>query len=159
MHLRRPTALLVALVAALPALSACSASGRDAATSQVNQIVMGANNRDFDVDVLNAVIVAKTDGSGTFIATLVNNSSQADNSMTALEGEQGLTSRRSRPSRSRCGAWSTSPTTTRGSSSRVTSRLGQYVPLTVTLGDGTAIPVNTPVVPDSGYWTGLDQSA
>ena len=58
MHLRRPTALLVALVAALPALSACSASGRDAATSQVNQIVMGTDNRDFEVDVLHGQMKA-----------------------------------------------------------------------------------------------------
>ena len=159
MHLRRPTALLVALVAALPALSACSASGRDAATSQVNQIVMGTDNRDFEVDVLNAVIVAKADGSGTFITTLVNNSSQTDNSMTALEGGQGLD----------VSTFSAIPIPARGLVNLADSdsgivvtgdfKLGQYVPLTVTLGDGTAIPVNTPVVPDSGYWTGLDQSA
>ena len=159
MHLRRPTALLVALVAALPALSACSASGRDAATSQVNQIVMGTDNRDFEVDVLNAVIVAKADGSGTFIATLVNNSSQTDNSMTALAGDQGLDvstfSAISIPVRGLVNL------ADNGSGIVVTGdfKLGQYVPLTVTLGDGTAIPVNTPVVPDSGYWTGLDQSA
>lgn len=159
MHLRRPTALLVALVAALPALSACSASGRDAATSQVNQIVMGTDNRDFEVDVLNAVIVAKADGSGTFIATLVNNSSQTDNSMTALAGDQGLDvstfSAISIPVRGLVNL------ADNGSGIVVTGdfKLGQYVPLTVTLGDGTSIPVNTPVVPDSGYWTGLDQSA
>lgn len=159
MHLRRPTALLVALVAALPALSACSASGRDAATSQVNQIVMGTDNRDFEVDVLNAVIVAKADGSGTFIATLVNNSSQTDNSMTALAGDQGLDvstfSAISIPVRGLVNL------ADNGLGIVVTGdfKLGQYVPLTVTLGDGTSIPVNTPVVPDSGYWTGLDQSA
>lgn len=159
MHLRRSTALLVALVAALPALSACSATGRDAATSQVNQIVMGTDNRDFEVDVLNAVIVAKADGSGTFITTLVNNSSQTDNSMTALEGGQGLDvstfSAISIPARGLVNL------ADNGSGIVVTGdfKLGQYVPLTVTLGDGTAIPVNTPVVPDSGYWTGLDQSA
>lgn len=159
MHLRRSTALLVALVAALPALSACSATGRDAATSQVNQIVMGTDNRDFEVDVLNAVIVAKADGSGTFITTLVNNSSQTDNSMTALEGGQGLDvstfSAISIPARGLVNLADS------GSGIVVTGdfKLGQYVPLTVTLGDGTAIPVNTPVVPDSGYWTGLDQSA
>lgn len=158
MHLRRRTALVVALVATLPALSACSASGRDAATSRVNQIVMGTDNRDFDVDVLSAVIVAKADGSGTFITTLVNNSSQGDNSMTALAGPDGLDVSTFSPVSIPVRGLVNLADDDQGIVVTGDFKLGQYVPLTVTLGDGTTIPVNTPVVADAGYWTGLDKS-
>lgn len=158
MHLRRPTALVVALVAALPALSACSASGRDAATSRVNQIVMGTDNRDFEVDVLSAVVVAKADGSGTFIATLVNNSSQSENSMTGLAGAEGLDVSTFPPISIPVRGLVNLADGDQGIVVTGDFKLGQYVPLTVTLGDGTTIPVNTPVVADAGYWAGLDKS-
>jgi hypothetical protein len=59
-----------ALVLAGPALAACSTA---APTDAVYTQAAGVNNRDSRVDVLNAVIVSTTNGSGTFVATLVNN--------------------------------------------------------------------------------------
>ena len=60
-----------ALVLAVPGVSAC---GFNYATDRENTIVNGTNDQDGTVDVLNAVIVSSEDGSGTFIASLSNNS-------------------------------------------------------------------------------------
>ena len=60
-----------ALVLAVPGISAC---GFNYATDKENTIINGTNYQDGEVDVLNALIVSSEDGSGTFIATLANNS-------------------------------------------------------------------------------------
>ena len=73
--------LFGALVLAVPGVSAC---GFDYATDRENNLANGANDKDGVVDVLNAVIVSSEDGSGTFIATLSNNSPDEAISMDAL---------------------------------------------------------------------------
>lgn len=75
-HLRRrltgPALLLL-----VPLLAACGGFG--AATDQVYQSSAGAINRSSPVNVLNALVVSGTDGTGTFAGTLVNtNQSQPD---------------------------------------------------------------------------------
>lgn len=60
-----------ALVLAVPGVASC---GFNYATDRENTIANGTSNKDGVVDVLNAVIVSSADGSGTFIATLSNNS-------------------------------------------------------------------------------------
>ncbi len=72
---------LGALVLAVPGVSAC---GFNYATDRENTIVNGGSNQDGVVDVLNAVIVSSEDGSGTFIATLSNNSPDEAISMDSL---------------------------------------------------------------------------
>lgn len=73
--LRRRVAA-TALLLLVPALSAC---GFSAQTDQVYQPATGVDNRDGQVNVLNALIVSAHDGAGTFAGTLVNtNLSQAD---------------------------------------------------------------------------------
>lgn len=74
-HLRRrlsgPAVLLL-----IPLLAAC---GFGAATDQVYQSSAGAIDRSSPVNVLNALVVSGTDGTGTFAGTLVNtNQSQPD---------------------------------------------------------------------------------
>lgn len=59
-----------ALVLAVPTLAGC---GMNFATDKVYTPAPGANNRDGDVDVLGAAIVASEDGKGTLIATFSNN--------------------------------------------------------------------------------------
>ncbi len=59
-----------ALVLAVPGVSAC---GFNYATDREYTPANGANNKQGDVDVLNAVIVSSEEGSGTFVATLSNN--------------------------------------------------------------------------------------
>jgi hypothetical protein len=74
-----------AALLALPALSSCGVNF-DAQTDQVYTPSDGENSYDGTVDVLNALIVSDSPGSGRFIATLVNNdTSEAD----TLEGVQG----------------------------------------------------------------------
>jgi hypothetical protein len=60
-----------ALVLAVPGVSAC---GFNYATDREYTPANGVNNQHGTVDVLNAVIVSSEEGSGTFIATLSNNS-------------------------------------------------------------------------------------
>jgi hypothetical protein len=69
---RRKLAITIgALVLAVPGLSAC---GFSYATDREYTPGNGTNNLDGIVDVLNAVIVSSEDGSGTFVASLSNNS-------------------------------------------------------------------------------------
>jgi hypothetical protein len=72
-----------ALVLALPLLSSC---GFNKATDRVYTPGEGTNNRDGEVDVLAAVVVAAQPGSGTFIASLSNNSPDKDDSFEGLAG-------------------------------------------------------------------------
>jgi hypothetical protein len=74
---RRPhRSLAVAGLALLvPLVAAC---GFNAQTDQVYQAATGANDRSGTVDVLNAMIVSDSDGSGTFAGALVNTASDDD---------------------------------------------------------------------------------
>ena len=84
MHLRRSLALLSgALLLAAP-LSSC---GFDLATNEVNQIVPASSDRDTSVDVLGAVVVSGEPGSGTFVATFVNNDLAEPATVDSLEGQ------------------------------------------------------------------------
>jgi hypothetical protein len=72
--------ILGALVLSVPGLAAC---GFNYATDRENTISNGTSNQDGAVDVLNAVIVSSEEGSGTFIATLSNNTGETI-SLTSL---------------------------------------------------------------------------
>ena len=74
-----------ALVLALPLLSSC---GFNKATDRVYTPGEGTNNRDGEVDVLAAVVVAAQPDSGTFIASLSNNSPDKDDSFEGLAGAE-----------------------------------------------------------------------
>ena len=79
---RRKLAIAIgALVLAVPGLSAC---GFNYATDREYTPGNGTNNMDGTVDVLNAVIVSSEDGSGTFVASLSNNSVDEPISFEAL---------------------------------------------------------------------------
>jgi hypothetical protein len=70
-NVRRCIAAATVLLAA-PALSSCGVSF-GAQTDQPYQPAAGVDNNSGTVDVLNALVVSGTDGSGTVVATLVNN--------------------------------------------------------------------------------------
>lgn len=72
------------LVLLLPGLGAC---GFGAQTNQVYQPAVGANERGESVDVLGAVVVSEEEGSGTFVASLVNTSLDQDDQLTGITGE------------------------------------------------------------------------
>ena len=71
------------LAVLLPGLGAC---GFGAQTNQVYQPAVGANVQGEAVDVLNAVVVSEDEGSGTFVASLVNTSLEDDDQLTGITG-------------------------------------------------------------------------
>jgi hypothetical protein len=71
---------------ALPALSACSDVSFGAQTDQVYTPADGENNREGTVDVLNALIVSGTPGSGRLIAGLNNADTAEDDELVNVQG-------------------------------------------------------------------------
>jgi copper(I)-binding protein len=63
---------LAAVALVVPALAGCS-TNFSAPTDQVYTPAAGVNDRSGEVYVLNALVVSPADGTGTVIATLVNN--------------------------------------------------------------------------------------
>ena len=84
MNVRRCIAAATVLAAA-PVLSSCGVSF-GAPTDQVYNPSAGVDARDGAVDVLNALVVSGTDGSGTVIATLVNNDQVEADKLTGVAG-------------------------------------------------------------------------
>lgn len=74
---------MISVAALSLGLSSCG-RGFDNPTDQVYNPAVGVNNQDSDVDVLNTLIVSGADGSGTLVATLVNNDQENDDSLTGI---------------------------------------------------------------------------
>ncbi len=83
-NVRRSLAV-AALVLAAPALSSCGV-GFGAQTDQVYNPSAGVDARSGSVDVLNALIVSGSNGSGTVIATLVNNDQVHPDTLRGVTG-------------------------------------------------------------------------
>jgi hypothetical protein len=75
----------IAAVVLAPVLAAC---GFNAQTDQPYQPAEGVLNRDKDVDVLNALIVSGENGSGTFVANLVNNNVEQADKLVSVTGPE-----------------------------------------------------------------------
>ena len=84
MTVRRSIAVAAAVLAA-PVLSSCGVNF-DAQTDQVYNPAVGVNDRAGTVDVLNALVVSGSPGSGTVVATLVNNDQQNADSIRGIAG-------------------------------------------------------------------------
>lgn len=87
--LRRSLATASAVLALAVPLSSC---GFDYATQRDYTPGAGTNNRDGDVDVLSAVVVSGTEGSGTLIVSLSNDLPDEEQALTAVTGERVATS-------------------------------------------------------------------
>lgn len=85
---QRRTAIAALLLA--PALTAC---GFNFQTDQVYQPSVGVNDRSGSVDILNALVVSGTDGSGTFAGTLVNGDPTEDDRLDSVTGPDVTTSK------------------------------------------------------------------
>jgi len=84
---------LVAAVFVVPLLAACG-TNFGAQTDKVYTPADGVSNRDGMVDVLNALVVSDTPGSGRLIGGLANNDTSTDDQLTGVAGagnSQGLT--------------------------------------------------------------------
>ena len=162
MQLRRSARLLAAagaLLLAAPVLSSC---GFDYATDKPYTPGAGTNHQDTDVDVLGAVVVSAEDGSGTLITSFSNNNQDDDASVTAIAGAgdtADLTVGDFDPIEIPAGglvnlADADTPITVEGD-----YKVGDFVTLEFTFGDGTTATVDMPSVPDCYEYAGLDASA
>jgi hypothetical protein len=86
---RRLAAVVLAL--AVPVLSSCTVNFSEQ-TDQPYNPSAGVDDRTGEVDVLNALVVSGAKGSGTVIATLVNNSQTKADSLRGVSGAGGDTS-------------------------------------------------------------------
>lgn len=154
-QLRRRTALVTgALLLAVPLLSSCA---RGYATDRIYTPATGVNNRQGAVDVLGAVVVSKEPGSGTFIATFVNNTNQ-DLQVTGLAGAGTGTSLTvgdfppiTVPLRGLVNLAETGGIGVAGDFAA-----GDFVSVGVSTSDGETVTLEIPVVRDDGYYAGLD---
>ena len=152
---RRSWALAAgALLLAVP-LSSC---GFDNATEREYTQAAGANNRDASVDVLNAVIVSADEGSGTFVATFVNNDVSEDGTIEAIT-----------PTVDTAHVADFSPITVdpgghvylgaegeEGVAVEGEFGAGATVPMTFELSGGQVVQMTVPVVPNCHEFEGLD---
>jgi hypothetical protein len=90
LHRRSTATALVAVL--LPLAAALTSCGFDYQTDRVNTIAAGTNNRDAQVDVLGARVVAYSDGQGRLIGTFVYNDGEAEEPAVLEQvGAEGLT--------------------------------------------------------------------
>jgi hypothetical protein len=160
MQSRRSLRLVAgALGLAVPLLGSC---GFDKATDRVYTPAAGTNDRDGDVDVLAAVIVAAQPDSGTFIASLSNNLSDKDFTLTGVTGAGDSASLAIAPSdlsikipaRGFVNLADEDPITVSGDFDA-----GQFEQLTLSFDSGDTVTMRVPVVYACNYYEGLDNSA
>ena len=137
-----------ALVLAGPVLSSCGANF-DAQTDQVYNPAAGVDDRSGSIDLLNALVVSGTNGSGTVIATLVNNSRTQADKLTGVAGagqDQALQVTPGGPIDIRPGGLVNLATD--GSIVARGERVvpGNFVEITFSFDQGSAITVKAPVV-------------
>lgn len=156
MQLRRSFAYTIAAVAlATTGLSSC---GFDYATDRYYTPAAGTNDSSGEVNVLAAVIVSTTPGSGTFIASLANDSQTEDVTLT----EVGLTE----------GTPAEFAPVVVGQASLVNLaepatniklagdfEAGDFVEVSLAFDNGSNVVLDVPVVENGGDYAGLDGPA
>lgn len=140
---QRRTAIAALLLA--PALTAC---GFNFQTDQVYQPAVGVNDRSGSVDILNALVVSGTDGSGTFAGTLVNGDATEDDRLEIVTGPDITASKSTVPVPAGGTALlaDTGKITVEGSGIEP----GTFVELTFSFASGQMTTVNVPVVAATG---------
>jgi hypothetical protein len=150
-----------ALVLALPLLGSC---GFYTATDEFYTPGAGTDDRSQDVDVLSAVIVSAQANSGTFIASLSNNLTGADDTrtLTKVAGAGEWSDLTVEPSdlsievapRGFVNLVDEDPITVRGDFTP-----GQVAELTLSFDSGDSVTMSVPIVYACNYYEGLDRSA
>jgi hypothetical protein len=151
---RRSWALAVgALLLAAP-LSSC---GFDNATERVYTPAAGTNNRDATVDVLGAVIVSAEEGSGTFVATFVNNDQEEDGVVEAITPEDEAIQFDFSPVTVPPGGMvNLAAEGEEGVPVEGEISAGGVVPVTVQVSGGEVLEMTVPVVPNCNEFAGID---
>ena len=155
MHPRRSLALLSGAILLAAPLSSC---GFDPATNRINTIAAGTNNRDASVDVLGAVVVSSEEGSGTFIASFVNNSTTEPASVDAMDSPGGevTVQAESFPVEIEAGSLVNLALDDQGVPLEGDFGAGDVIPLSLQLSGGDTLDIDVPVVPNCREWEGLD---
>ena len=137
-----------AVVLAAPVLSSCGVNF-DAQTDQVYNPAVGVDDQSGAVDVLNALVVSGTDGSGALVATLVNNERTEPDRLTKVAGageDQALQVTLAAPKEVKPGGLVNlaveGPIPVRGE--RVVP--GNFVEITFSFDRGAAVTLKAPVV-------------
>jgi len=148
----RRAAIAAAVLA--PVLAAC---GFNAQTDKVYQPAGGVLNRDKDVDVLNALIVSGEDGSGTFVANLVNNNQEHADKLVSVTGPaitvpaDALTAKGADTTIPAAGALNLAATGL-VSVSGDTVKAGNFVEISLTFASGDVVDVRVPVFRNDGIY-------
>ena len=161
MHLRRSLALAIGTILLAAPLSSC---GFNLGTDRIYTPAAGTNDRSSSLDVLGAVIVSAEEGSGTFVATLVNNDLNNEATLESLEpgqsageeGERAVSIGEFSPITVPPGGLVNLAAEDRGIRVEGDFRAGQVVPLTLTVSGGDVLEMNVPVVPNCGEFEGID---
>jgi hypothetical protein len=156
MQPRRSLALTVAALAlTAPALTSC---GFDYATDRYYTPANGANNRDGAVDVLGAVVVSTEPGSGTFIASLSNNSTTEPATFSELTGTEGgdVTAAEFEPVEIAPGSLVNLADPPAEIEVTGDFAAGDFVEVSLGFDNGESTVVEVPVVDNHGYFEGLD---
>jgi hypothetical protein len=144
-----------ALVLAGGSLVGCSlAMPTDAVYNQA----AGTNNRDSRVDVLNAAIVSTENGSGTLVATLVNNDTETDDQLTGVEGvgdSAGLVAQ-VQPVDVPAGGMAVLADGEGIPISGAVIKRGDFIELELTFANAEPVTLEVPVVGNSGAFEGQD---
>jgi hypothetical protein len=157
----RMTRLLCAgaLLLAVPMLASCA---KEKATDEIYTPANAVNNREGQVKVLNAAIVSSTAGSGTFVATLVNNETNAavsdDDKSDQLVGLGGdVTAKLPEPVDIPASGIAVLAKPA-GKGIKVTGKFkpGDFVTVTLTFKNASEATVQVLVVEDAGEWAGQD---
>jgi hypothetical protein len=159
---RRTAKASVVVTAAVLALGLSSCSlGFNAPTDQVYNPAIGVNETGGNVDVLNAVIVSGTDGTGSLIATLANKDPKRDDALTNISGAGGDQVTASPPSRTTIPAGGLLNLADVGGAA-VTGgavKSGAFVSLTLSFAHSESVEVDVPVYPPTGPYADLSPSA
>ena len=158
----RSLATAAAVIALAVPLTSC---GFSYATERDYTPAGGANSREGVVDLLSAVVVSGTEGSGTFVASLSNNDIIDEQSLTGISGgdpgEDGTAVEAAEFEPVVVPAAGLVNLADPPADIILTGDFaaGDFVALSFDFGNGERVSLNVPVVPDDfGYWEGMDAS-
>lgn len=164
-HARR---IVLGVGAALLVAANLAGCGFDTATNRVNAIQTGTTDRDGQVDVLGALIVAGQPESGTFVASLVNNDPEEQATLSSVGGAPDSTIEVPAfdpieiPAQGTITLGDTgggSPAEKPGITVRGDFVPGDFVTISLDYDSGETTMVEIPVVPACRQWEGLDSSS
>jgi len=155
-NVRRRLASAVLLLA-VPALASCTVNF-DEQTDQPYNPSVGVDDRSGTVDILNAMVVSGTTGSGAVIATLVNNNQSTPDALRGVAGGGSDSSLKVTPGGATAipaGGLLNLATNGKIAVRGESVKAGSFVTLTFTFERGKAITVECPVVANSSDYDGV----